>query len=152
VPLVLPVIKANEAPPPPPKKKHKKKKNAAAAQSKEEGEEDETKSTTVDETNKSEEKKNYYPSIVDSLYSVTIHPNPIRGYDWRGLIKRDEVIEETFVKVVDGDGNEISVDEILSSENDGRRRREEEMRLKMLNWSRQCLEERVIMLLQHLML
>ena len=65
--------------------------------------------------------KKYYPSIEESLHSVTIFPNPIRGYDWRGLIKRDEVVEDVFVKRVDGDGNEIIDDEEDDEvdENDG---------------------------------
>ncbi|KAL7478724.1 hypothetical protein ACHAW6_004479 [Cyclotella cf. meneghiniana] len=45
-----------------------------------------------------ENEKSYYPSLISSLYSVTIQPNPIRGYDWRDLMKRGEVVEEKLVQ------------------------------------------------------
>jgi len=41
------------------------------------------------------------------LHSITIETNPIRGFDWRGLIERDEVIKDKFVRRFDGDENEI---------------------------------------------
>eukprot|EP00804_Cyclotella_cryptica_P011068 CCRYP_013541-RA/>CCRYP_013541-RA protein AED:0.05 eAED:0.05 QI:0/-1/0/1/-1/1/1/0/1054 len=46
--------------------------------------------------------RQYFPSLISSLYSVTIEPNPIRGYDWRGLMKRGEVLEEKLVQHIDG--------------------------------------------------
>lgn len=51
--------------------------------------------------------KSYFSSLSTSLRNVTIEPNPIRGYDWRGLMKRGDVIEETFVTKVDSKGVEI---------------------------------------------
>lgn len=44
----------------------------------------------------------YFPSLVHALYNITINPNPIRGFDWSGLIKRGEVNEETntFVEII----------------------------------------------------
>ena len=52
----------------------------------------------------------YFPSLVHALYNITIEPNPIRGFDWSGLIERGEVNEETntFVtRFTDYDGHEI---------------------------------------------
>jgi len=67
----------------------------------------------------------YFGNLEEALHSVTIEPNPIRGYDWRGLMKRGEVLEQTFVKKVDGDGNEI-VDEIVENENENDDEKKEE--------------------------
>ncbi len=46
--------------------------------------------------------------------------HPICGYDWRGLMKRQEVVEESFVTRPHGDGREITEGEEPSEE--GRRR------------------------------
>ena len=59
-------------------------------------------------SNEPVENRQYYQSLTEALYSVTIKPNPIRGYDWRGLMKRGEVIQETFIRKVDVDGNDIA--------------------------------------------
>ena len=53
-----------------------------------------------------------FDSLVSSLHSVTIEPNPIRGYDWRGLIKRGEVKEEILVHKKDSYGNIIESSEV----------------------------------------
>ena len=54
--------------------------------------------------------KPYFKDLVQSIHSITITPNPIRGYDWRSLMKHNDgsdIVEQTFVKRVDGDGNQI---------------------------------------------
>lgn len=63
--------------------------------------------STEDNVQSKKDGKTYYRSLTSSLYSVTIEPNPIRGYDWRGLMKRGEVVEETFVRKMDANGNEV---------------------------------------------
>jgi len=99
VPLVLPVVKA-DVPTAGSTMKQKKVKKSK------------TESTEPVEN----PKKNYFPSIEESLYSITIHPNPIRGYDWRQLMKRNEVNEDVFVKKIDANGNEILEDEEVEKE------------------------------------
>ncbi|KAL7506616.1 hypothetical protein ACHAXN_003862 [Cyclotella atomus] len=64
-------------------------------------------SSTEDSAQPKQDGKQYYQSLTSSLYSMTIEPNPIRGYDWHGLMKRGEVVEETFVRKIDANGNEI---------------------------------------------
>jgi len=91
VPLVLPVVKA-DVPTAGSTMKQKKAKKSKAERN---------------EPVENPKKKNYFPSIEESLYSITIHPNPIRGYDWRQLMKRNEVNEDVFIKKIDSDGNEI---------------------------------------------
>lgn len=53
-----------------------------------------------------------FDSLVLSLRSVTIEPNPIRGYDWRGLIKQGVVNEEILVHKKDSYGNIIETSEV----------------------------------------
>mmetsp|Transcript_7262 Transcript_7262/g.15640 ORF Transcript_7262/g.15640 Transcript_7262/m.15640 type:complete len:1243 (-) Transcript_7262:13-3741(-) len=50
------------------------------------------------ESDKNGEGRNYFPSLVDSLHSITIEPNPIRGYDWTSMMKRGDVIEKKIVR------------------------------------------------------
>jgi len=100
VPLVLPVVKADiPAAGSTTKQKRAKKSKIEST-----------------ETVENPKKKNYFPSIEESLYSITIHPNPIRGYDWRQLMKRNEVNEDVFVKKIDSDGNEILESEEVEKE------------------------------------
>jgi len=47
----------------------------------------------------------YFESLSTSLHSVTICPNPIRGYNWNGLVKSGDVNEETTITKMDMDGN-----------------------------------------------
>lgn len=47
----------------------------------------------------------YYQSLVTSLHSVTISPNPIRGYNWHGLVKSGDVNEEITITRMDENGN-----------------------------------------------
>ena len=49
----------------------------------------------------------YFPSLVEALHSITVEPSPIRGFNWRGLMERGEMIEETHVRRFDGEGREI---------------------------------------------
>lgn len=49
--------------------------------------------------------RNYFESLATSLHSVTICPNPIRGYNWTGLVKSGDVNEETTITKMDMDGN-----------------------------------------------
>lgn len=54
----------------------------------------------------------YFPGLVNALHSITIEPNPIRGFDWSGLIERGEVSyaeTKTFVTRLNNvdDGHEI---------------------------------------------
>jgi len=59
-----------------------------------------TPANTYDDTS-------YFPSLVEALHSITVEPSPIRGFNWRGLMERGEMIEETYVRRFDGEGNEI---------------------------------------------
>ena len=43
--------------------------------------------------------RRYFPSLAAALDSVTVAPGPIQGSGWRGLMQRDEVVEEVTVVV-----------------------------------------------------
>jgi len=49
--------------------------------------------------------RSYFESLSTSLHSVTICPNPIRGYNWNGLVKSGDVNEETTITKMDMNGN-----------------------------------------------
>ena len=61
----------------------------------------EKKDATVDESTT----RCYFESLASSLHSVTICPNPIRGYNWNGLVKSGDVNEETIITKMDENGN-----------------------------------------------
>ena len=60
---------------------------------------------SVDESTQTSPQRNYFESLITSLHSVTIFPNPIRGYNWQGLVKSGDVNEETSVTKMDECGN-----------------------------------------------
>ena len=53
----------------------------------------------------------YFESLTTSLHSVTIYPNPIRGYNWHGLVKSGDVNEETTTTIMDEEGNVFEKEE-----------------------------------------
>lgn len=58
--------------------------------------------------------RKYFESLATSLHSVTICPNPIRGYNWTGLVKSGDVNEETTITKMDIFGN------IVDEEDEGK--------------------------------
>lgn len=61
---------------------------------------------TDNKMNKADEStRRYFESLATSLHSVTICPNPIRGYNWTGLVKSGDVNEETTITKMDIHGN-----------------------------------------------